>query len=88
MIEKADRDTTMGFVHEAVSRRVKLVVTDEHRGYDTLADSGRLDDFIRHGENEYVRGIVHTNTFEGFWSFLKRGMIGRYHNVSKKYQLP
>jgi transposase-like protein len=85
MIERADRDTMMGFVHEAVSRRVKLVVTDEHRGYDTLADSGRPHEFIRHGENEYVRGIVHTNTIEGFWSLLKRGIIGTYHNVSKKY---
>jgi transposase-like protein len=85
MIERADRDTMMKFVRETVSRRVELVVTDEHHGYDTLSDSGRPHDIIKHGDNEYVRGIVHTNSIEGFWSLLKRGIIGTYHNVSKKY---
>jgi transposase-like protein len=32
-----------------------------------------------------VRGLVHTNSIEGFWSLLKRGIVGTYHNVSKKY---
>ncbi len=32
-----------------------------------------------------MRGIVHTNTMESFWSLIKRGIIGTYHNVSKKY---
>jgi transposase-like protein len=40
---------------------------------------------IKHGENEYVRGEVHTNSVESFWSLLKRGVLGTYHNVSKKY---
>jgi len=85
MIEKADRDTMMRFVRKAVDRKVALVVTDEHAGYDTMVDSGRPHDVIKHGENEYVRGIVHTNSIEGFWSLLKRGIIGTYHNVSRKY---
>jgi transposase-like protein len=85
IIERADRETMMRFVHEAVSRRVKLVATDEHHGYETMDEAGFAHDVIRHGENEYVRGIVHTNTIEGFWSLLKRGIIGTYHNVSKKY---
>jgi hypothetical protein len=32
-----------------------------------------------------VRGAVHTNTIEGFWSMLKRSIIGIHHNVSRKY---
>ena len=32
-----------------------------------------------------MRGEVHTNTIEIFWSLLKRGVIGTYHHVSKKY---
>jgi hypothetical protein len=30
-------------------------------------------------------GAVHTNTIEGFWSILKRGVVGTYHKVSRKY---
>ncbi len=30
-------------------------------------------------------GDVHTNTIEGFWSLIKRGIGGVYHSVSKKY---
>jgi len=85
IIEKADRATMTKFVRETVSNRVDLVVTDEHRGYDTLADSGRPHQFIKHGENEYVRGIVYTNTIESFWSLLKRGVMGSYHHISAKY---
>ncbi len=75
----------MGFVRKAVDRKVELFVTDEHHGYDTLVDSGRAHEVIKHGENEYVRGIVHTNSIESFWSLFKRGVMGSYHSVSKKY---
>ena len=40
---------------------------------------------INHSDRVYVRGIVHTNSIEGFWALLKRGIMGTYHNVSKKY---
>jgi transposase-like protein len=85
MIEKADRATMMEFVRKAVDRKVELVVTDEHKGYDTMVESGRPHEVIKHGENEYVRGIVHTNSIEGFWSLFKRGVMGSYHKVSAKY---
>jgi len=51
----------------------------------TLVDSGRAHEVIKHGENEYVRGIVLTNTIESFWSLLKRGVMGNFHHVSTKY---
>ena len=34
---------------------------------------------------QYVTGAVHTNTIEGFWSMIKRGVVGTYHKVSAKY---
>jgi transposase-like protein len=85
MIETADRDTMMRFVQKTVARGVDLVVTDEHKGYDTIVDSGRPHEVIRHSDNVHVRGIVHTNSIEGFWALLKRGIIGTYHNVSRKF---
>ena len=30
-------------------------------------------------------GDIHTNTIEGFWALLKRGMFGQFHSVSKRY---
>jgi transposase len=40
---------------------------------------------INHSERIYVMGDVHTNTIEGFWSLLKRGIGGVYHAVGKQY---
>jgi transposase-like protein len=63
---------------------VKLVATDEHSGYRLLS-SGLPHQVVRHSQDEYVRGEVHTNNIESFWSLLKRGILGTYHNLSKKY---
>jgi len=66
--------------------KVSLVATDEHSGYQYLERwQGLPHQTVSHREGEYVRGIVHTNSMENFWSLLKRGIIGTYHNVSKKY---
>ena len=60
------------------------VMTDEWTAYVRLH---RLYDhqIVRHGQGEYVSGEAHTNTLEGFWSLLKRGIIGIYHHVSIKH---
>ena len=41
--------------------------------------------FTRHGKGEYVRGLTHTNTVEGFYSVFKRGMKGVYQHYSEKH---
>jgi transposase-like protein len=64
-----------------------IVYSDEYSVYDRLAtpangyDHGR----IKHAQKIYVMGDVHTQTIEGFWSLVKRGIGGVYHSVSKKY---
>jgi hypothetical protein len=40
---------------------------------------------VKHSENEYVRGDAHTNTVEGFFSILKRGIYGIYQHVSEAH---
>jgi transposase-like protein len=85
MIETADRFTMMRFVRQTVADRIDLVVTDEHKGYDTISARGQRHEVITHSDNVYVRGEVHTNNIESFWSLLKRGVMGTYHHVSQKY---
>lgn len=60
------------------------VNTDEWLGYKKLH---KLFDHrvINHKSHEYVRGDVHTNTIEGFWALLKRGIRGVYHVMSAKH---
>ena len=58
--------------------------TDEWVGYNGLS---RIYDHsvVKHGQGEYVNGRIHTNTIEGFWSLLKRGIMGIYHFTSRKH---
>ncbi|MEW6544532.1 MAG: IS1595 family transposase [Nitrospirota bacterium] len=84
MIEGTDRHTLSNFVRQTVSERVSLVATDENAGYARL-NRQFPHESVNHAKNEYVRGHVHTNNLEAFWSLLKRGVIGTYHKVSKDY---
>jgi transposase-like protein len=88
MIEHTDTATLDTFVRKTVNReKLELIATDEHSGYRLLGvgDLRFPHEFIRHSAGEYVRGIVHTNSIESFWSLFKRGVMGSYHKVSKKY---
>ncbi len=84
VINNVKRTTLEGFVREAVSNKVSLLVTDHWTGYSDLG-SEYPHAVIDHASGEYVVGAIHTNTIEDFWSIFKRGVIGTFHNVSKKY---
>jgi transposase-like protein len=84
VIDKVDTETLNNFVNETVSHKVSLVATDEHKSYRHLSKTFPHG-MVRHGEGEYVHGNVHTQTIEGFWSLVKRGIIGTFHKVSRKY---
>jgi len=60
------------------------VYTDEWLGYKAIS---KIYDhsIVKHNQNEYVNGRIHTNTIEGFWSLLKRGIVGIYHFTSRKH---
>ena len=40
---------------------------------------------VNHSRKEYVRGDAHTNTVEGFFALLKRGIVGSFHSVSRQH---
>ena len=61
------------------------VFTDDWAGYNDLSDAGYTHKRINHSEKVYVMGDVHTQTIDGFWSLIKNGIRGVYHQVSKQY---
>lgn len=84
MIERSDANTINRFVYKAISDKVSLVATDSAACYSWIG-LNRPHEIVDHKVGEYVRGQIHTNNIESFWALLKRGIIGTYHNVSKKY---
>jgi transposase len=63
------------------------IFTDELPSYHGISHmtQGYEHKRINHSSKVYVMGDVHTNTIEGFWSLVKRGIGGVYHQVSQKY---
>jgi transposase-like protein len=84
VLREANMSTMGHFVRDVVADRVSLIATDEHSGYLGLGPK-LPHDSVRHGQGEYVRGLVHTQTIDSFWSLLKRGIMGSFHHVSAKY---
>jgi transposase len=62
-----------------------MVYTDEFSIYDKLKGQGYNHKRVHHASKVWVVGNVHTNTIEGFWSVLKRGISGVYHAISEKH---
>jgi hypothetical protein len=58
-------------------------MTDTAGGYMGVGKECDRHEMIDHGADEYVRGDAHSNTVEGYFSVLKRGINGVYHHVSE-----
>lgn len=71
-----------GFVSATVAPGA-TVYTDDTAAYGPLL--AFTHDTVRHSAGEYVRGPVHTNSIESFWSLFKRGYYGTYHRMSDKH---
>lgn len=80
-----------GLTHKTLSRIIReniepdksKIFTDEFRGYCRVA--GIAEHKTVDHRYQYVNGEVHTNTIEGFWALLKRGIVGQYHQVSARH---
>ena len=66
--------------------RGSWLMTDDHSSYKTVGQEYVGHGVVKHSLCEYGRlGVFHTNTVEGFFSLLKRGIIGTYHHVSEAH---
>lgn len=75
-----------------VTREIDAIVapeakfmTDESNLYSNLQKRGFEHNIVIHSDKEWVRGDCHTQSIDGFWSLLKRGLIGSFHQVSIKH---
>lgn len=85
-VEDVKGSTLLELVREHVLPK-SMIFTDELKAYDGIKHmpAGYKHRRIKHSARVYVKGNVHTNTIEGFWSLVKRGIGGVYHQVSQKY---
>src|SRR4051812_22911525 len=67
-------------VHEAT-----FVMTDEGATDKSIGRDFKKHGMVNHSIGEYVRGDIHTNTVEGYFSIFKRGIYGTYHHVSQQH---
>jgi len=91
IVAKVKQELTMGAANNLVREFVlpkSTIFTDEaviYDAYEKLKGMGYTHRRINHSQKVYVTGDVHTNTIDGFWSLVKRGIGGVYHSVSAKY---
>ncbi|WP_024276267.1 IS1595 family transposase [Hyphomicrobium sp. 802] len=71
-------------VNANVAKEAKIM-TDDGRHYIRQFDDYASHETVQHTKDEYVRGEVHTNTVEGYFSVFKRGMKGVYQHCSEKH---
>ena len=80
VVERTNQETLQGFVNARKEDGAK-VYTDEYGGYIGLENH----EVVKHSVGEYVKEQAHTNGIESFWSMLKRGYVGTYHQMSVKH---
>lgn len=85
VIPNRSREQLHGFIRATVSDEAEALHTDEFVSYRGIGDANTRHETVEHRSEEYVRGIVHTNSVESAWSLLKRSIIGSYHHISVKH---
>lgn len=82
-VENVQEETLTAEIIKNVKETANLY-TDEWLGYRNISKIYKHS-IVNHNAREYVNGEAYTNTIEGFWSLLKRGIYGIYHFTTKKH---
>lgn len=78
------KEKTLKPIIDKMIKKGEILVTDEWNGYNSVS-STHEHHVIKHKEQQYMKDGFHTNSIEGFWSLLKRGIYGIYHQVSPSH---
>ncbi len=83
VISHPTKKAVQAALHANVDMAKSRLMTDESKLYNGI--SAHLPHQIIRHNAEYVRGDIYTNGIEGFWSILKRGVVGTFHHVDAAY---
>jgi transposase-like protein len=84
VVDNLKKRTVKPIISESIEKKSE-VYTDEFLSYQDIKKYDYDHDVVKHRIKQYVKGKVHTNTIEGFWSQLKRSIHGTYHSVSPQH---
>lgn len=84
VVTDAKKNTLIPLVEKYIPKGTVLS-TDEWGAYKCLNKKGYAHESVNHSKEEWVRGDVHTNTIEGFWSHFKNSMRGTHKSISRKH---
>jgi len=95
LVERGGKARSFHIDYASVARILPIVnaniaketamMTDEHRAYPRVMKDFASHEVVNHSKDEYVRGTVHTNTVEGYYSIFKRGMKGVYQHCAEHH---
>ena len=84
VVDNVKAATLLPILRENIAKEA-IIYTDEAKQYGKLGSEFADHDFTTHSKGEYGRGVVHTNTVEGYFSIFKRGMKGVYQHCNKRH---
>jgi transposase-like protein len=90
LVERGGKQRSMIVDHRGVRPLLMQHMDKESRLVSDMAQHykhplAKSHEAVDHSKKEYVRGDVHTNTLEGFFSVFKRGLIGTYQHIDTKH---
>ncbi|WP_035180369.1 IS1595 family transposase [Acidocella facilis] len=83
-VDGTSTDDVMPILKANIAKET-AIMTDEAGQYHKVNQHFACHEFTRHGQGEYVRGDVHSNTIEGYFSIFKRGMKGVYQHCAERH---
>lgn len=83
VIEKLTKRNLLAMLKENAKQDNSILITDGFKSYNEL--ESYIDRLTVNHSKQFSKGVVHINTIEGFWSYVKNGIKGSFKAVSKKY---
>ena len=83
LVSNTTGETLRDFIRGVVNTDNSELITDPYRGYNEIGKEMKHTTLNR--SEQWEKGEIHTNTIEGFWSFVKRAWYGSHHHYSTRY---